>query len=158
MKDNVLDETSEPHKQRTASAVIEKVDQAMKEEEPATTGVSRVISIDSEQSFKEFFNRPLPNGTLMQCEVRRIAEGFNTRFQLYLDDMRPLMCAVSQSSITTNYHISMNRDTDRKSKYYLGKLRSNFSGSLYSIYNVGENPKKEKDPTKQRSTIVNIEY
>ncbi|CAM5999498.1 unnamed protein product [Sphagnum balticum] len=68
------------------------------------------------------------------------------------------MCATSQSSMTTNYHISMNRDADRNSKYYLGKLRSNFTGSLYSLYNVGENPSKEKDPIKRRSTIANVEY
>lgn len=72
--------------------------------------------------------------------------------------MRPLMCAVPHSSVTTNYHISMNRETDRNSKYYLGKLRSNFTGSLYSLYNIGENPKKEKDPSKRRSTISNVEY
>jgi len=52
----------------------------------------------------------------------------------------------------------MNRDADRKSKYYLGKLRSNFTGSLYSLYNVGENPSKEKDPSKRRSMISNVEY
>jgi len=37
-------------------------------------------------------------------------------------------------------------DMKRKSKNYLGKVRSNFLGTIFNVYNDGSNPKKESDP------------
>lgn len=68
------------------------------------------------------------------------------------------MFAEPQGSIGCNLHISMNRVMQKNSKHYLGKLRGNVTGSIYSVYNSGENPKGTKDKEKWRSTIANIEY
>lgn len=50
----------------------------------------------------------------------------------------------------------MNRDMDRHSKYYLGKLRSNLLGSMYSVYGAGENPKSTKSQKEWRSLLANV--
>jgi len=47
--------------------VLEKLDNDLASQSKEEPAQPRIISIDSEQSFKEFFNRPLPKGTLMQC-------------------------------------------------------------------------------------------
>lgn len=72
--------------------------------------------------------------------------------------MRPLMCAEHRASVGCNMHISMNRDMDRKSKHYLGKLRSNMLGSMYSIYGAGENPKSTNAQKDWRALMGNVEY
>ncbi len=48
---------------------------------------------------------------------------------------------------SSNYIISLNkREFDRKSKYCVGKLRSNFVGTDFKLYDPGENPKSKKAP------------
>jgi len=52
---------------------------------------------------------------------------------------------------TSHYLISMDKnDMNRKSSNYLGKVRSNFLGTVFNIYDDGENPKSEKNPSKVR--------
>ena len=52
---------------------------------------------------------------------------------------------------TSYYLVSMDKnDLKRKSGSYLGKVRSNFFGTTFNVYNDGENPKKEKNPEKIR--------
>lgn len=55
-----------------------------------------------------------------------------------------LMCAKKQTgNKTSNYHISMDRvNFDTNSKSYLGKVRSNFLGSEYMLYDDGISPNK----------------
>ena len=43
-------------------------------------------------------------------------------------------------------------------KGYLGKLRSNFLGTEFYLYDDGENPKKAKDFESVRNEFGNIEY
>jgi hypothetical protein len=68
------------------------------------------------------------------------------------------MAAESQGSIGCNYHISLNKEMSKNSPYYLGKVRSNFTGSLYTIYSKGENPKSVKNKSEWRSTVANVHY
>jgi hypothetical protein len=48
------------------------------------------------------------------------------------------MAAEAQSgTIGCNYHISINKEMSKDSEFYLGKVRSNFTGSSYSVYGAG---------------------
>lgn len=59
---------------------------------------------------------------------------------------------------TPNYIFSLSKDIfDRKSEYCLGKLRSNFFGTEFLLYDSGENPKKS-DPLTSRKELCCIEY
>ena len=50
-------------------------------------------------------------------------------------------------SKTSNYMISMDQEkVGKKGSGYLGKVRSNFLGTEFSIYDTGENPDKAKSP------------
>jgi len=45
---------------------------------------------------------------------------------------------------TSNYMVSIEQDSKKKGKGYLGKVRSNFMGTEFVIYDNGDNPKKKK--------------
>jgi len=46
---------------------------------------------------------------------------------------------------TSNYLITVDQDKTKKgSKGYLGKIRSNFLGTEFYLYDSGDNPKKAK--------------
>lgn len=64
----------------------------------------------------------------------------------------------SQNS-TSNYLISMKKDdVDRKSPNFIGKVRSNFLGTKFSIYDHGENPANCKDETRTWKEIGVVLY
>ena len=47
---------------------------------------------------------------------------------------------------TSHYLISMSdKDLERKSDNYLGKVRSNFLGTEFNVWDHGMNPKKTKN-------------
>jgi len=48
---------------------------------------------------------------------------------------------------TSNYLISFNKDSiNKKEPFYLGKLRSNFLGTEFNIWDHGKNPKETNNP------------
>lgn len=60
---------------------------------------------------------------------------------------------------TSNYLITIDQDKMKKgSKGYLGKLRSNFLGTEFYLYDTGKNPKKAKTPDDVREQHGFIEY
>ncbi len=61
---------------------------------------------------------------------------------------------------SSNYIISLNkRDFDRKSQYCVGKLRSNFVGTEFKLYDPGENPKNKSAPQHLlRKELALIQY
>ena len=60
---------------------------------------------------------------------------------------------------TSNYLISMNKqELDKKSQFYLGKVRSNFLGTEFHVYDRGENPEECKDLSKIREELAIVIY
>lgn len=47
---------------------------------------------------------------------------------------------------------------DKNSASYVGKLRGNASGSLYHLYDKGQQPTSSKDRSKWRISMASIEY
>ena len=60
---------------------------------------------------------------------------------------------------TGNYLITVDHDNLKtKSPGYIGKLRSNFWGSTYNLYDSGENPSTYPGTAKPRENMAGIEY
>ncbi|GBG32634.1 Tubby protein-like [Hondaea fermentalgiana] len=101
---------------------------------------------------RAFLMNPVPRayGTL-QCYIERNKSGANKlypEFQVFLKDGdRFLMSGKKRSkNRTTNYVVTMDpRDYNRESPNCLGKLRSNFIGTEFQIFDKGVNP-KNADP------------
>lgn len=54
-----------------------------------------------------------------------------------------MSCKKRSGNKTSNYIIGMDKDNlDRKHPSFLGKVRSNFMGSEFHVYDKGENPSK----------------
>lgn len=59
---------------------------------------------------------------------------------------------------TPNYTITMSLDSYEKDELYLGKLRSNFFGTDFTLYDTGYNPKDTEDKKLWRLQLAGVEY
>ena len=119
-------------------------------ERPATTAkpVTRPLDLSDMRSF---LTSPLPKDTgVVQCYIRRNKNGTNKLFPVYTlylkDGDRFLMCSKKRpNNKTSNYLVSMGEnDLNRTSSNYIGKLRSNFMGTEFQVFDDGFNPKEER--------------
>lgn len=74
----------------------------------------------------------------------------NFQIAIYINFQNGLkyLCSGKKQGLnkTSNYSISLSKDNFKKnSEVFIGKLRSNFLGTEFNIYNNGENPKKAKN-------------
>ena len=102
-------------------------------------------------NMRSFLTSPLPKDAgVVQCYIRRNKSGTNKLFPVYTlylkDGDRFLMVSKKRpNNKTSNYLISMGEnDLNRASNNYLGKLRSNFMGTEFQIFDDGYNPKEER--------------
>jgi len=94
--------------------------------------------------------RVAPRGQMVQCFIKRDKSGLDMlypQYRCYLqtpDGDRFIMAARKRKkSNSNNYVISMNmKDLGRHSDNCIGKLRSNFIGTEFVLYDNGYNPKK----------------
>ncbi|CAK4066373.1 unnamed protein product [Aphanomyces euteiches] len=104
---------------------------------------------------KAFLQRPVPKSyDVVECYIERNRTGANKLFPEYClymkDGDRFLLTAKKRpNNRTSNYLISMQRgDLARKgSDNFLGKLRANFIGTEFVIYDNGLNPKSADQHT-----------
>ena len=106
---------------------------------------------------KSFLTSPLPKGLLLQCTIKRDKSGFGRfypKYHVHLSSgYRYLLSAKKESyNKTSNYRISMDKSNfDNKSAGYLAKVRSNFLGTEFHVYDKGMNPEKAKQLSQVRS-------
>eukprot|EP00753_Platysulcus_tardus_P018132 PLAT6733.2.p1 GENE.PLAT6733.2~~PLAT6733.2.p1 ORF type:complete len:371 (+),score=141.75 PLAT6733.2:47-1159(+) len=103
----------------------------------------------SRDSMRSFLFRPVaPDSGMVQCYVIRNRGGkhmMHALYSVYLEDGdRFLMSGKKRmKNKTSNYLISMDDDpTDRSSDSIVGKLRANFVGSSFTIYDYGMSPER----------------
>lgn len=114
---------------------------------------------------RAFLCSPLPrNNGVLQCYIRRNKSGTNKLFpiySLYLKEGDVFLMASKKrpKNKTSNYLISMDQnDLNRTGRGYLGKLRSNFVGTEFQIFDNGVNPKdSEPDEAANSNGAVRCE-
>jgi len=98
-----------------------------------------------------FLDRPAPSGPLVQCHIVRTKGGFMAsypKYTMYLKhpggaDTMLLAARKRGQSKSSNYLISLDQDDlSRESGAFFGKLRSNFIGTEFVLYDAGLNPEK----------------
>jgi tubby-related protein 1 len=101
---------------------------------------------------KQFLTCPSPKGGMIQCTIKRDKSGMGRLYPKYLMHLTTgyqFMMIAKKRAInnTSNYIVSMNRkDPEKKNEDLLGKVRSNFLGTEFILYDSGDNPKKAKTP------------
>eukprot|EP00727_Mastigamoeba_balamuthi_P008536 m51a1_g4304 putative tubby protein homolog isoform x3 (665) ;mRNA; f:20121-22687 len=112
----------------------------------------------------EFVSRPGPKGTFLQCKIQRMNKGMDRIYPtyfLYIEETNQFLLAARKRkrSTSSNYLISTNQaDLARKSESFVGKVRSNFMGSEFLVYDNGANPKKTDETSKRRKELAAIFY
>ncbi|KAJ8604491.1 hypothetical protein CTAYLR_000991 [Chrysophaeum taylorii] len=99
-------------------------------------------------NMRKFLTEPCPRAAgIVQCYIKRNRSGTNKLFPEYTVYMKEgdrfLMCSKKRpNNKTSNYLISMGEnDLKRNSPNYIGKLRANFAGTEFQIFDAGWNPK-----------------
>ena len=116
------------------------------------TSISHITStegmnLDDPAIMRLFLMNPCPKGLgMVQCCIRRtkgIKNALFPEYRIYLkaNDTFLMTSKKRAGNKTSNYLISMGRnDHDKNSNNIVGKLRSNFLGTEYMIYDNGNNP------------------
>lgn len=108
--------------------------------------------------------KPISLGMIIQTQIRRDKSGlalFYPKYHVYLSNSLRFLLTGKKRSInkTSNYLMSMSKtELSKKSNYFLGKVRSNFLGTEFHIYDTGENPKKCKNTKEARKELAGIIY
>uniref|UniRef100_A0A7S3R5W3 Tubby C-terminal domain-containing protein n=2 Tax=Dunaliella tertiolecta TaxID=3047 RepID=A0A7S3R5W3_DUNTE len=103
---------------------------------------------------RTFLMAPGPKTQPIACYIIREKAGSaltggknNVKYSLYLEDGKRFLMAARkrQRKRTSNYVISLDaEDLKRESEAFFGKLRSNFVGSDFTIYDAGTKPEAKK--------------
>ncbi|KAF8791308.1 protein king tubby 1-like isoform X3 [Argiope bruennichi] len=116
-----------------------------------------------------FATEPCPEGVTVRCRITRDKKGmdrgmFPTYFlHLERQDGRKVFLLAARKrkkSATSNYLISVDpTDLSRGGESFVGKLRSNLLGTIFTVYDAGFNPKKRISSEKDsRCEIALISY
>ncbi|XP_044494599.1 tubby-like F-box protein 3 isoform X2 [Mangifera indica] len=125
--------------------------------------IVKTLEVSGKLTFPISLKQPGPRNTLLQCYIKRNRS--NQTYYLYLnlnqasnDDGKFLLAAKKCRRPTcTDYIISLNcDDVSKGSSTFIGKLRSNFLGTKFTIYD-GQPPIAGARVTKCRSSrLVNL--
>lgn len=124
----------------------------------------KIIGIEAMDmsDMKKFLTTPAPRAAgIVQCYIHRHKSGLNKLYPVYHLFMKEhdkfLLAAKKRAKQkTSNYLVSMSKDDlSRTSENFVGKLRSNFVGTEFYIYDNGPNP-KEVDPAAVKSGTMSV--
>jgi len=109
------------------------------------------LNVDNPSMLRTFLTRPCPKGVgMMKCYIKRkkgIKNKLFPEYRVYLKESNTFLMTSKKrmGNATSNYLISMGRNDfdNRQSPNVLGKLRSNFLGTEYIIFDGGRNPQYE---------------
>jgi len=104
-----------------------------------------------ERDHAGWLTHPVPPGAMVQCYIKRDKSGLDMlypQYRCYLqtpsgEDKFIMAARKRKKSNSNNYVISVSaKDLARHSEHCVGKLRSNFIGTEFVLYDHGYNPKK----------------
>ncbi|CAK81757.1 unnamed protein product (macronuclear) [Paramecium tetraurelia] len=158
---DLTNDTSEIIEQQQSKQEIQQVHQ----EQPKQTCPypKPLPSIEFPHGKKHFLLNPAPKGGMIQCTIKRDRSGmsrFYPKYHLHLSNgFLYLMSAKKRAcNNTSNYIISMSREDLEKGNNFIGKVRSNFMGTEFVLYDAGLNPDKTKDQSKLRQQLGIVQY
>jgi len=97
---------------------------------------------------RTFLMRTGPQGAMVQCYIQRRKSGLARlypTYEVYLKDGEQFLLAARRrkKQKMSNYKVSLDRDDlSRHTSNYFGKLKSNFMGTEFQMYDNGVNPEK----------------
>mmetsp|Transcript_30530 Transcript_30530/g.58792 ORF Transcript_30530/g.58792 Transcript_30530/m.58792 type:complete len:481 (+) Transcript_30530:314-1756(+) len=111
----------------------------------------------------QYIGSPSAHDTLTHCYVKREKDksGMYPQFRMYLSEGDQFLLAARRrkKSQTTNYLISLDMDDlQRKGASFYGKLRGNYVGTQYILYNSGLKPGRNVSKVEERKEMGAIMF
>ncbi|CAD8127977.1 unnamed protein product [Paramecium sonneborni] len=107
---------------------------------------------------KHFLIYPPEKRNMIQCTIRRNRR-FYPIYEMHLMNEEFLMYAQKRLFNTSSSYIIYESENDMKqSQKFLGKVRSNFDGTQFILYDSGLNPQKTNDREKFRRQLGIVQY
>lgn len=98
---------------------------------------------------RSFLGQPPPKVGMIQCYIEREKHPlYGSKYNLYLEegDLFLLSSVKRKHNKTSNYLISLDKDDlSRDSGHFYGKLRANFVGTEFTVFDKGEKPTQSGD-------------
>jgi len=113
---------------------------------------------------KYFLSHPVPKEYgMIKCYIQRERGKLKLfpKYHLYFENGNKFLLSARKrkKNRSSNYLLSLERgDLSRGSPNFFGKVRSNFMGTEFMIFNDGSGPNKSKDPRNVRHEIGAILY
>jgi len=129
---------------------------------PMTTTMPRAPpppAVIDTTDLRAFLMRPGPQGAMVQCYIQRKKTGMARLFptyEIYLKEGDKFLLAARKrkKNKSSNYLLSLDKDDlQRQSGNFFGKLRSNFIGTEFTLYDKGSNPEKDDSKGKTESLV-----
>ena len=131
---------------------------------PPTVNIREILANEM-RDMRRFLLSPVNRGITLQCTIRRDKSGFNRLFPKYFmsisEGLTFLLAGKKRAgNRTSNYMVTMNqKDFNTKSPSFLGKVRSNFLGTEFMMYDNGLNPKRKgANPSNVRTELGVVLY
>jgi len=88
---------------------------------------------------KHFLLNPPPKGGMIQCTIKRDRSGmsrFYPKYHMHISNGFLYLMSAKKRAInnTSNYIVSLAREDMQKKENYIGKVRSNFMGTEFILY------------------------
>lgn len=113
----------------------------------------------------DFAMNPVPKGALVQCYITRLKGGlknmFSTSYECYLQLDDTFLIAAKRGSSAAFAFTTEKKKFEKTHDAFLGKLKSNFVGTEFTLYDTGLNPSKtdgKSDPSQLRRELSVVTY
>lgn len=125
----------------------------------------REILANEMRDMRKFLTSPVRKGIMLQCSIRRDKSGFSRLFPKYFmqtsEGLNFLLAGKKRAgNRTSNYMVTCDqKDFNTKSPSFLAKVRSNFLGTEFMLYDSGLNPKRRgANPSNVRAELGIVLY
>jgi hypothetical protein len=120
--------------------------------------ISSILDGFDDAQTRIFLTRPVDKDLWLKCQIdRKICDKKIVKYYMTLADSNKFLLYVIKKP-KKSYNFYMTPDAFAKDKYFMGKLKSNFFGTEFSVFDSGSKPKKEKNRDLQRSNVAVVTY
>lgn len=120
--------------------------------------ISSILEGFDDAQTKFFLTKPVEKGLWLKCHIeRKICDKKIVKYSMTLADSNKFLLYVIKKP-KKSYNFYMTPEAFAKDKYFMGKLKSNFFGTEFSVFDSGSKPKKEKNKDLHRSNVAVVTY
>ena len=116
-------------------------------------------------NMKWFVTQPPPKGKMVQCTIMRdktkLVKKFSPKYHVYISGTQHYIMTGKKRGIkaSSSYYIGTEKNNFEKGADHLvAKLKSNFWGTQFNVFDMGENPSKTSNVNMMRCELGVVKY